>query len=467
LREAAGLQRERLGDPGAAAELLRDALEGAPGDADLLIDLVGAEEAAGHPDRALDVVAAALAGDAVAAASRGPLLVIRARLAPAVSGREISVLAASVQDLDAAGTLGVGDLEPALASLLEDLRVVSGESGDEGAEREATMRLASLLPRVGDQRRGLELLVGWVKRNPGDAGAVRGLGQFAANAEKWSAAARAFARLVEITTGAEQVDAAVRLAEACEKGGVPMDARASLEAVYAANPGDDLLRGRLRRMYEAAGAFGELARIMVAEAEQAADDDTRFERLTEAADVSLRAEGGMPTAVDALRRAHALRPDAHAVVMKLADALAGSSAIEEAAQLLDQAIDAHGKRRSPDLSELQYCMARVGRLAGDWEAVFAWLDAAVQTDRQNGAAAAELAVVAMDRDELDTAVKALQAITLLKGECPMSKAEAYLRQGIIAERKGDPKKAVFLAKRALTQDPEYADARAFVERLGG
>jgi len=48
----------------------------------------------------------------------------------------------------------------------------------------------------------------------------------------------------------------------------------------------------------------------------------------------------------------------------------------------------------------------------------------------------------------------------------MSKAEAYLRQGMIAEQRGDTKKAVFLAKRALTQDPSYEDARSFLERFG-
>jgi len=75
--------------------------------------------------------------------------------------------------------------------------------------------------------------------------------------------------------------------------------------------------------------------------------------------------------------------------------------------------------------------------------------------------------VAMERGEHDIAIKALQAITLLKGEAPMSKAEAYLRQGMIAEQKGDAKKAVFLAKRALTQEPDYVEAKVFLERIGG
>jgi tetratricopeptide (TPR) repeat protein len=271
---------------------------------------------------------------------------------------------------------------------------------------------------------------------------------------------------VEITTGGDQVDAVIRYAEACECTGAPMDARPALEQVYARSPNDEALRARLRRMYEAAGAFAELASIMIAEAEQAPDDRTRFERLSEAGDLSLRVEGGERVAIDAYRRAFTIQPEDHRIVIKLADLLGSVGEIEEAANILDHTIDVFGKRRSPELAELQHAMARIGRIAGDWEAVFAWLDAAVQTDRQNGAAASELAVVAMERGELDIAIKALQAITLLKGDAPMSKAEAYLRQGMIAEQRGDAKKAVFLGKRALTQDPEFADARAFLERLG-
>jgi Tfp pilus assembly protein PilF len=111
-------------------------------------------------------------------------------------------------------------------------------------------------------------------------------------------------------------------------------------------------------------------------------------------------------------------------------------------------------------------MAQVARAAGDDDALFAWLDAALQSDRQNGVVAAELATLAMERGELDIAVKALQLVTLLKDPGPMSRAEAYLRQGMIAAERGDVKKARLLAKRALTTDPEYADAQAFIDQLG-
>jgi hypothetical protein len=60
----------------------------------------------------------------------------------------------------------------------------------------------------------------------------------------------------------------------------------------------------------------------------------------------------------------------------------------------------------------------------------------------------------------------LQLVTLLKDSAPMSRAEAYLRQGIIANEKGDPKKAALLAKRALSTDGDYAEAKAFLAKLG-
>jgi tetratricopeptide (TPR) repeat protein len=465
LRDAARLYRDRLGDPARAADLLAEARKAQPGDVALVEEFATTAVDAGRPGDALNAVSATIDAGTASPDASARLLATRARLRPKVDGYEIPVLAAAIADLDRAAAMGEAAFDTDLADLLEAQRLLAGERDDERVERAATMRLASVLPKLGDQRRGLELLVGWVKRQPNDADAVRGLGQFAANAEKWGAAAKAYLRLVEITQGVDQVDAVIHYAEACERTGSPMEARPALEQVYAKVPGDEALRARLRRMYEAAGAFAELAGIMISEADQAPDDATRFARLLEAGDLSLRVEGGERVAIDAFRRAYGIQREDHRIVIKLADTLGMVGEIEEAANILDATIDVFGKRRSPELAELQHAMARIGRIAGDWEAVFAWLDAAVQTDRQNGAAASELAVVAMERGELDIAIKALQAITLLKGDAPMSKAEAYLRQGMIAEQRGDAKKAVFLGKRALAQDPEYTDARAFLERF--
>jgi tetratricopeptide (TPR) repeat protein len=402
----------------------------------------------------------------VPVALRSQLLARRASLRLDLGEVSLETLGEAVGDLERANELSDNGYVQQLAEVLERQRQRASDEAAEATERSATMRLARVLPTMGEQRRGLELLVGWVKRKPDDADAVRGLGQFAADAQKWGAAAKAFQRLFEVTEGDEQIEAVVKLADACERAGSPMEARGALEDVYRRDPNSKLLRAQLRRMYEAAGAYQELAGLMIAEADNAPDDAVRYERLIEAGDLSHKVEGGERTAVVAYQRALALRPDDHQATISLCDALAVSGEIEEAATILDTAIYCHNKRRSPELSELQHCMARVGRIAEEYEAVFAWLEAAVQSDCQNGAAAAELAVIAMQQGELDAAIRALQAVTLLKEPGPMSRAEAYLRQGMIAEQKGDRKKAVFLAKRALTTDPEFADAKAFLEQLG-
>jgi tetratricopeptide (TPR) repeat protein len=111
-------------------------------------------------------------------------------------------------------------------------------------------------------------------------------------------------------------------------------------------------------------------------------------------------------------------------------------------------------------------MSVVAGAAGDEEGRFAWLEAALQSDRKNGEVAAELAIAAQDRGLLDDAIKALQLITLLKEDCPMSRAEAYYRQAIIANQREDRKKSVLLAKRALGADGEFQAAKDLLVEMG-
>ena len=139
--------------------------------------------------------------------------------------------------------------------------------------------------------------------------------------------------------------------------------------------------------------------------------------------------------------------------------------LKKKASRLDEAIRRHGKRRSPELSLLQHAMAKVASAAGDDEAIFAWLEAALYSDRQNGAVASELATLAMTRGDFDVAIKALQLVTLLKNPGPMSRAEAYLRQAAIAKHRGDIKKSALLAKRAITTEPDYQEAKTFLDEL--
>ena len=62
-------------------------------------------------------------------------------------------------------------------------------------------------------------------------------------------------------------------------------------------------------------------------------------------------------------------------------------------------------------------------------------------------------------------MKALKAITLMKAPKPLTRAMAYLRQAMIAQHQGDQRKAVMLAKKALSEDPSLEEAQTFLAQL--
>jgi golgin subfamily B member 1 len=150
----------------------------------------------------------------------------------------------------------------------------------------------------------------------------------------------------------------------------------------------------------------------------------------------------------------------------LADAYIQTARLEDAANLLDGAIAAQKGRRSREVSMMQQRMADIARAVGDHMNEMAWLNAACESDPQNGFAAAKLTDVAMELGQLEVAVKALKAISLMKAPKPMSRAMAYLRQAIIAQHQGDARKAATLAKKALAEDPALEEATTLLEQLG-
>jgi hypothetical protein len=90
---------------------------------------------------------------------------------------------------------------------------------------------------------------------------------------------------------------------------------------------------------------------------------------------------------------------------------------------------------------------------------------ALDCDSQNGTVCADVALRALEVDQLDVANRALRAVTLLKGGAPMSKALAYQYMGEIARKQQDPKRALVLLKRALMEDPTLEGARALVDAM--
>ena len=461
LRTAAALWRDQLGDPARAVALLAAARQGLPSDLNLLAEHARALSAAG--DHAAAVAEATRALEATAADDPMTVALLRLRAELFGAGDDVNAAAA---DLERAFTLAGDSLAPELVTALDRQRLAAAHAGDADRARAATLRLVAVLPRAGQPDAAVELLAGYIDQRPDDADALRLLATLHSDAGRWSEASAVWHQLVGATEGEARIEAALRLADACAQAGHPEQAQAGLETAYEAHRDNVALRGRLRSLYEAAGLGPETAALWIDEAAFSEEEGARFEAWRNAGASFADLAGDFAQAVDALEKARALRPSDHETIVRLSDAYTSLERLEEASALLNEAITAHKGRRSKELATLQHRMARLAYAAGDSAVELAWLNAALDTDMQNGQVASELADVAMEAGNYDTALKALRAVTLMKSPGPMSRALAFLRQGQIASAQGDPKKAVFLARKALSEDPQLEEGHAFLRELG-
>jgi len=243
------------------------------------------------------------------------------------------------------------------------------------------------------------------------------------------------------------------------------DARAMLEHAYRNQPDIKQIRDELRNVYEALGVRRELAALLMEDSKIVEDADEKIALLRRAGELLI--EGGEATeAIPILENILSLMPDDFEATAILADAYVGSMQLDSADIILDSAVEELKGRRSPELALLQHRKARVAGARGDRDLQLELLQQAFKTDRNNGIIAAELANLAEAMENWDLAITALRNIPLIKTECPISKVEAYLRQGKISLRMGDQQRAVFWAKKAQKEDPESVEAAQFLQELG-
>ncbi len=460
LREAAATYRDTLGDPAAAAATLAEARGWAPDDVVLLSELVQARVAASDYETATEEVAAAIDDGLGGPESRVTLLRLRASLSLATGDQE-----SAIADLEEAYATGGAEVGPDLVEALRARRESCAGIGDAEGERGATLRLVQVLSEIEQTDEARDILADHVSRAPDDREALYMLRDVDDAAGRWPQLADTCARLIDIESGDEQIDAALRLADAWTQAGDPGNARGALERVAEAQPDNLVIRNRLRDLYEQAGAHGELGRLLMADVQNTEDEEERYELLRRAGDMFVRAGDG-DAAIVPLEQAAQLRPDDHAVIILLVDGYITSERFADAGQLLEQSIANHTRRRSPELAQLQARMARLAAAAGDPNLQMQWLNAAMDSDKSNGVIAAELAELAMQLGDHDTALNALRVVTLNKTEGPMSRAMAFLLQARIAHERGEARRALLWARKAKSEDPELAEAEEFLRMIG-
>ena len=459
LLEAAGLRRDRLGDAGGAVQVLRHAAT-LSSDLSVLSELVRSLEAAGEHAAAIEEVSGAIERHDNLDDTGVSLLVMRARLRIAVSQVE-----EAVDDLELAYPVAPVTVAPDLVDALVQLQSIAAQLGDFEVQRATALRLVTVLNEAGEGGQAREVLAQWIEASPTDAHALEMLREIDTAGQNWPGVVFACSQLVTVQQGEEQVATALALVDAAAQGGNPADARTGLEYVHDTQPGATVIKEQLRSLYEAIGAQRELAHLLRSDAGVAETDEERFELLRNAGDILVQLQH-WDESIEPLETAAALNPNDHRTAILLADAYTGAGRYADVGQMLETAIQAHTKRRSPELSELQHRMAKLARAAGEQEIELQWLTAALEADKNNGFAASELAHLAMQLGDLDTALNALRAVTLSKVDGPMSRASAFLFQAKIAHERGEARRAVLWARKARSEDPELQEATEFLNQLG-
>jgi tetratricopeptide (TPR) repeat protein len=459
-REAAALYKGELNRPERAAEVLRDAVRLAPQDLELLSELVEAQTQSGRTDEAAEAVREALEQRPEPTKERASLLRTRSKLR-----LELRDTAGALEDAEEAARIDPKNSHDTLVAALDAHRATLADQGDLESERGTTMRLSVVLRAGGDTPRSRDVLAGWVERDPNDVTALRQLADLDAASERWADVVSHTTRLVSLEQAEAQAETAMRLFEAAGKAGDPATARDGLEQAQRDQPENASVRGALRGLYEAIGAFEELANILLLDA-GAAEGEAREASLRKAGEIYLYQLGQAARAIQPLRDALAIKEDDLELLVLLVDALIGSDALAEAVEILQNAINAKGRRRSPALAALQQRMARIAGLSGDPQTQLEWLKVALETDKQSNVVAAELAELAIALGDDAAAMNALKVVTLQKTPGPMSKAVAFLRQAQIANKQGDHQKAVLWARRARIEDAELHEAEEFLHSIG-
>ncbi|MCY1058477.1 tetratricopeptide repeat protein [Nannocystis sp. SCPEA4] len=458
LREASSIHVDQLMDAAKSAEVLRIAVAIDPNDNDLLREFIGRLCDTGEHASAVEELTKALDWRPLERDDQVEFLRRRAELRMIVGDE-----ARATADLEEAYGLVGAELIPDLIDGLERWRSAAAKRDDRDGERTATMRLVDILRKEGAEDQARHALAGWVEHAPGDTDALRQLTAMDIAAGRWESVIESATRLVAAESGEEQIKAVMQLVEATEKVGRPGDAQAGLEAAHHAQPKNEAVRARLKQIYEESEDYPALARLLIAEAGTIADDSARFLVLRQAGELLLDEDAA--AAAEALKQALKIRPTDQSVNLLLVEAYAAAEQFEEADAILDAAIEALKGRRTPDLCALQYRKAMVAGAHGNYEQELHWLKEAHNTDRNNGDVAVALAALAEKLEDYDLAIRVLRSIALMEA-APMSRAVAYLRQGYIAERRGDRQKAVLWGRKALMEDPNCTEASDFLRSIG-
>lgn len=453
--EVAAIENDELDNPGRAVDLLRACVELSKDDLELRMQLIDHLRSAGDLASAVVELAQALDGD-LSEEQQVRLLSMRAELHD-----ENNEFDAALADLRAAYRL---DADAVAGSLERQLLVCRGATDDAELQRDLTMRCVDVMHEHGKSEEATELLRTWVEENDEDLAALIRLQLVDEANGNWTAVADSAERVVALSEGSERVQAVLLLSNACRELGEPARALPCLETLYQQDRTLAEVRAELKTLYEQAADYAQLAQLLVEEAEEEEGDERRALLLH--AGRTFMQVGDAAAALPPLTAAYEQDEDNTEALLTLIDGYTLAGWYDNANELLDKTIEANRGRRTAELSAFHHRKARVAAAMGDSQAQLQSLQEAHSCSKKNGYVAAELADLAEYMQDWDLAVKTLRTITLIDSPCPITRGQAFLRQGKIANYLGDEKGARMWARRAQREEAESPDVVAFLQQLG-
>lgn len=457
----------QLGLPEAAMTAWEEALRLAPTVDRYRLGLAEAALAAGHSQRAQQVV---IAADPVGAAA-APIAAPNPAELPAASPLASPVLdspdaldpalAATLQTLAAGWTLdwALPELAPALPAelavddCLAELRTATeGDPAHAAAVRRGQVRLLGRAGRFDEALAAAEaaadldaepealLLLAWARLLKGDAmaaleslGMARALGATAASLDvlegraqllRGDEAAADAALERALNQGVDEADLQALRAQVAFRRGDTGTAIRALDRALARSPKRPELQAQLGQVLRAAGQDEQAAERYARAAEL--DPEQPDYRVAQAE--ALSAEGDGATARLLLGQVLERRPQHLGAALLLARIDLAEGRVAEARGLLARSLD-----RNPDSAALHLGLGLAARTAGDLEQARHHLEEAVRLDQGRAESYLVLGEVCLQLGETDEALQALENAVHLDGddlEARLNLAEACSRAGL-------------------------------------
>jgi tetratricopeptide (TPR) repeat protein len=439
------------------AELLERALAERPDDRKLLEQLVEAQRSAGRSEQALSALENFLRRHSDVGLYR-----VRASVLSEL-GRDEE----AVQDLERASASDPEAL-PKLVEVLE--RAIARAEPQRRVP--LVLRLIEILEQAGDSERARLRLVDLAADVPNDQAVLSQLAALEARVGNLDGAIDAYSRLAEVVEGPALSQAALAVAELCQRAERAEQARPLLERALESEPSNSEVRAALSAVLQASGAHRELGELTLAQALDLSHSPERVATLRQAGELFLAGDE-VEQAVRSLELARSEATDNLEIVVLLARAYSRAGRLEEALAHLGAVLDANKGKRLRTLGAVYEEKANVHLEEGFLTDALGALTKAFEMDPKNARLGMRLGRLALEAEEDELAQRALRAVAIMKtaevdgpeGARPETKADANYALAVLAQRAGDPRKAKILAAKAVSEDPDHQEARELLAQF--